>query len=281
MAEEFGSGGTDEALAGDLIPAERQARLRDWFAVNGAGSNQDLARLMGASVSTIRRDLDQLAVEGLVRRTHGGAVAVRRRATYEPTAEAARATAVEEKRAIALEAARRLEPDQSVMLDTGSTMNILAELIAGMDMPLTVVTSDLRNAAALACNSHIRLVVPGGTCRARAFTLLGEPGLGFLSELRCDRLFLTAQALDGECVSDTHLDLVTLKRAMLATARATTLLIDSSRVSDRAIYRIAGLDEIEEVISDEGLSEAEARLLAERGLKVTRARLDEGMEEQT
>ncbi|MFD2238256.1 DeoR/GlpR family DNA-binding transcription regulator [Aureimonas populi] len=258
---------------GDMIPDERQQHLLQWFDTNIGGSNQELARIFNTSVSTIRRDLDALAARGLVRRTHGGAVGLRRRTTAEPSAQAASMTAVEEKQAIAREAAKRLEPEQSILLDTGSTIVHLAHAIADLAVPLTVVTNDIQIAGILAGRSHIKLVMPGGTCRYRAYSLMGEPGLSFLRQIRCDRFFLSAQALDGECASETSLELVNLKRAMLAAARASTLLIDSSRIPARAIYRLAPLDELNEIITDDGFPEAEAATFRDQGIAFTRAQV--------
>ena len=65
-----------DAMPDDMIQAERQQRMADWFEHNVGGSNQELARIFNASVSTIRRDLDALAARGVVRRTHGGAVRI-------------------------------------------------------------------------------------------------------------------------------------------------------------------------------------------------------------
>lgn len=108
----------DEGRADEMLPAERRAHLIEWFKTNQAGSSQELARMFGISVSTIRRDLDLLASEGIVRRTHGGAVVVRSRVTYEPSTELSRRTAVEEKQAIVTEALKLIEPHQSVLIDT-------------------------------------------------------------------------------------------------------------------------------------------------------------------
>lgn len=255
--------------AEDMLPAERRQRLLDWFEQNVAASNQELARLVGASVSTIRRDLDFLDSQGLVRRTHGGAVRVRRKVAFEPTTDQARVTAIEEKRAIAEAAAALLEPDMSILLDTGSTTHLFAQIIAGLSMPLTVVTSDLFVAGTLANKEHVRLIVPGGHCRPAAFTLLGEPGLSFLRDIRCDRLFLSAQAVDAECASDTFWDLVQLKRAMMAAAEMTVLMADSSRFGARALYRVAPMERIGAVLTDEGLEEEMRQRLAERGVNLT------------
>src|SRR5258708_3026655 len=76
-------------MAGGMIEGEGQQDMGDWFEGNVGGSNQELARIFNASVSTIRRDLDALAARGVVRRTHGGAVRIRQRATYEPSIDEA------------------------------------------------------------------------------------------------------------------------------------------------------------------------------------------------
>lgn len=111
----------EDQIPEEMLPAERRQRLIEWFESNIAGSSQDLARMFNTSMSTIRRDPDLLASEGVVRRTHGGAVRIRRRATYEPSTDLARRTAIEEKRAIVREAVRFVEPEQSILIDTGAT----------------------------------------------------------------------------------------------------------------------------------------------------------------
>jgi DeoR/GlpR family transcriptional regulator of sugar metabolism len=255
----------------DMIPAERQQRLLDWLIANVGGSNQELSRIFSTSISTIRRDLDALASQGLVQRTHGGAVVVRRRTTTEPSAAAASMTAIEEKRAIAAEAVRVIEPGQSILIDTGSTMVAFARALLETDIPLTVVTADLQVAALLALTETIKLIVPGGTCRTRAYTLLGEPGLSFLDDIHCDRVFLSAQALDVDCVSDTHMELVTMKRAMLKAARHHTLLIDSSRISSRAIYSVMPTTGLHQIITDEGLPASQTADYETLGIDLIRA----------
>lgn len=254
----------------DMIPAERQQRLLEWLTANIGGSNHQFARMFNTSISTIRRDLDALASQGLVQRTHGGAVVTRRRTTYEPSAIVASMMAVDEKKAIAIEAVSRVEPGQSIFIDTGSTMVEFARKLSETNIPLTVITCDIQVAALLALRPNIRLVMPGGTCREGAYALLGEPGFSFLKDLQYDQLFLSAQALDAECVSDTYLDLVTLKRAMLKAARTKTLLIDSSRISSRAIYSVVHTANLDEIITDDGLPQAQSELYNTLGVKFTR-----------
>ncbi len=237
----------------DFLPAERREKIMEWFASNQVASSQDLAKRLNTSISTIRRDLDYLASQGILKRTHGGAVRVRRNTTFEQLIDEARQTAVEEKRAIAVAAAKLLQPEQSVLIDSRSTLHQFAYVVAELTIPLTVVTNDVHVADVLANKEHIKLVVPGGICRPGAYALLGESAINFVRELRCDHFFLSSQAVDAECASDTSLELVQLQRAMIDAAVETTLLIDSSRFGGRAIYRTVPIDRISRIITDEGL----------------------------
>lgn len=253
----------------DLLPAERRNRLVDWFRANPAGSSQDLARMFNTSISTIRRDLDLLTADGLVRRTHGGAVRVRNHATDEYSTDLARRTAVEERTAIVREAVALLEPGDSILIDSGVTPHALAAEIAQLKLPLTVVTNDLHVAHTLAYKDEIRLLVPGGTIRPGSYTLVGEPGLSSLEDIRCDRFFIAPHAVDADCVSDTTVEVAHLRRAMIEAATRTILLADSSRFNARAIYRIAPLKRLHHVITDDGLPQEERERIEARGLRLT------------
>lgn len=246
----------EESMNDEMLPAERRQHLIEWFKQNQAGSSQDLARMFGISLSTIRRDLDLLASEGLVRRTHGGAVAIRSRATYEPSTDLARRTAVEEKQAIVNEALKLLEPHQSLLLDTGAVIcHILADEIARLDIPLTVISNDLYVAKALTYRQNITLIVPGGACRYGSYSLLGEPGESFLKNIHVDIFFMSAAAIDETSASETLLELVHLKRAMIDAATEVVLLADSSRFMSRALHRTAPIEDISRIITDQGLSD--------------------------
>jgi DeoR/GlpR family transcriptional regulator of sugar metabolism len=86
--------------------------------------------------------------------------------------------------------------------------------------------------------------------------------------------FLTAQAIDLECISDISPELVQRKRSMLESARRTTLLVNSSKFGTRAFYRIATLDRVAEIITDDGLGSEDRERYAVKGIPVTYAPLD-------
>ncbi|NKM65684.1 DeoR family transcriptional regulator [Rhizobium leguminosarum bv. viciae] len=238
----------------DFLPAERREKIMDWFSANHVGSTQELAKRLNASISTIRRDLDLLASEGLVKRTHGGAVRIRQNTTYEQLTDEARITSVEEKRAIARAAVSILQPGQSIIIDSKSTSHQLGYAVAELTIPLTVITNDVHVASTLANKDHISLVVPGGTCRHGAYVLLGETGTRFVRELNCDHYFLCTHAVDTEGPTDTSIDLVQLQREMVRAAKETTLVVDSSKFASRVIYNVVPMQKIKRIITDEGLS---------------------------
>ena len=252
----------------EMLPAERRQRLMDWFDINFAGTSQDLADRFNISVSTIRRDLDLLSKEGFLSRTHGGAVRMRQQTTYEPSTELARNTAVEEKGAIISEAIKHISADQSILIDSGAITHSLADAIASLDMPLTVITNDIYVAHKLTYKPPIKLVVPGGANRFGAYSLLGEPGVSFLKDVRCDLFFMSAQAVDADCASDTVLELAELKRAMINAAQKTVILAESSRFNARALYRISDLENVQVIITDDGLSAKDCEKIRASGVEL-------------
>ena len=264
---------TDDRSPEETLPAVRRQQLIDWFDANIAGSTQDLASKFNISVSTVRRDLDLLAKEGFLKRTHGGAVKTRRHRTYEPSTHLAHRTAVEEKQAIVTEAVKHISGGQSLLIDTGAIAHVLADAISLLEFPLTIISNDIYVANTLTYKPQFKVIVPGGTNREGAYCLLGEPGISFIKDVRCDLAFLSAQAVDLECASDTVLELVELKRALLDAADKSVLLVESNRFHDRVLYRISDLDHIDTIITDTGLPEEDRAAFEARNLELIRVKV--------
>ena len=134
----------------ELLPAQRHALILGALKNVSAASVQDLAERLGASISTVRRDLLYLTEQGYVDRTHGGAV-IRRRpmARFEPEATLAAEMAKRQKEEIAALGASRIEANQSVIFDASSTVYAAARRLAEAQITFTAVTNDLRIAALL------------------------------------------------------------------------------------------------------------------------------------
>jgi len=252
-----------------VIPAERYALILDVVRRTGAASVQTLASGIGASMATVRRDLDYLTRCGYLERTHGGAMlSTRLRTTFEPSPDIGSRVARADKEAIGNKAAEMLEEGQSVIFDSSSTVLEAARAAARRGIALTAVTNDLRIAGVFACREDCTLIVTGGTLRRGSYTLTGEPGHGFVEGLTADVAFIGAHALSGVWLSDTSLEVAEIKKRMAAAARRTVVLADSSKFEQAAFRRVCQLDSASMLICDDGLRPEHRTAVLETGVSL-------------
>jgi DeoR/GlpR family transcriptional regulator of sugar metabolism len=254
----------------DIVPAKRRALILEHLRVNGAASIQELADTIGGSQSTVRRDLGHLVERGYLERTHGGAHLLQpMRATFEREMTVNAELQHPEKVAIGREAAQRLSARDSVIFDSSSTVMEAVRAAAERDLPLTVVTNSLEIADFAADIKSWRIILPGGTVRAGYRHLAGEPGESFIKTLHADLCMTGASAVTGTLLTETSLEVASLKRAMIASARKTILLVDSSKFTAPGFCTLSDISEIDEVITDEGITQDALASLRAAERKVT------------
>ena len=257
----------------EMVPAKRQALILEHLRVNGAASIQELADTIAGSQSTVRRDLEHLVEKGYLERTHGGAHLLQpMRATFERETTVNAELQHAEKVAIGREAAQRLSARDSVIFDSSSTVMEAVRATAERDLPLTVVTNSLEIADFAADIKSWRIILPGGTVRPGYRHLAGEPGESFIKTLHADICMTGASAVTGTLLTETTLEVASLKRAMISSARKTILLVDSSKFTAPGFCTLSDISEIDEVITDEGVSQDALASLyaAERKVTVVR-----------
>jgi DeoR family transcriptional regulator of aga operon len=243
-----------------MIPAKRRALILEQLRREGAASIQELTEAVGASASTIRRDLDHLVKRGALERTHGGALLQRtEHATFEPEIAIAAEFARRQKEAIGAAVANDLHPGESVIFDTSTTVLAAARAVVARRIPLTAVTNSLAIALVLADNPRIHLVVPGGTVHPGSLTLVGRPGNDFLSTIHADLALLGTHAVTGTTLTETSMEVAAMKRAMITAARRVLVLADSSKFSTPRFSTICEATEVDEIITD---SDVDPALLA-------------------
>ncbi|RUW89655.1 DeoR/GlpR transcriptional regulator [Mesorhizobium sp. M7A.F.Ca.US.011.01.1.1] len=254
----------------DIVPAKRQALILEHLRVSGAASIQELADTIGGSQSTVRRDLEHLVEKGYLERTHGGAHLLQpMRATFEREMTVNAELQHAEKVAIGREAAQRLSARDSVIFDSSSTVMEVVRAAAERDLPLTVVTNSLQIADFAADIKSWRIILPGGTVRPGYRHLAGEPGESFIKTLHADLCMTGASAVTGTLLTETSLEVASLKRAMISSARKTILLVDSSKFTAPGFCTLSDISEIDEVITDEGISQDALSSLHSADRKVT------------
>lgn len=268
------------ARRAELIPAQRRALVLEHIRQRGVASIQELADAISVSGSTIRRDLEELETAGYLERTRGGALLERtQKSTFEPEAAMAAEFARAQKQAIGAAAAAMISKGESIIFDSSSTVRELARNVARRNIALTAVTNDLGIGSELARSPAINLVVPGGTLRPGSLTLRGEPGQAFLETIHVDTAFIGTHAISNGHLSETSLEIASLKRLMIAAARRVVLLADSSKFQPAAFCKICELSDIHEMVTDEGISPQDAHALRELGVEVVIAPLLQGEKE--
>ncbi|MFA7667207.1 MAG: DeoR/GlpR family DNA-binding transcription regulator [Burkholderiaceae bacterium] len=253
-----------------MIPVRRRGLLLDLLRRQGTASVRELAQASEASVATVRRDLEQLELEGYLRRTRGGAMlAPARPSAFEPEAAVAAQVARAEKRAIGEAAARLLENGDSVIFDSGSTVHMAAQAVVRRSLALTAVTNDLGIAQTLSQPPDIRVVVLGGTLRKGSLTLIGEPGVSMLRDMHVDVAYVGTQSIGEQALSDASIEIATIKRAIIAAARRVILLADGSKFESASFFRFSDVTAVHEVITDASAPAVALQALRKLGLGVT------------
>jgi DeoR/GlpR family transcriptional regulator of sugar metabolism len=242
---------TREGTAVTSTDERRREIVRRMYLMGYVGAGE-LAASLAVDASTIRRDLHALASAGLLQRTHGGA-RVPAGATDLPYAIKEREHRAA-KAAIGGAAAALVRDGETLMLDSGSTVYEVALRLRGR-RELTVIANDLRIAHLVADFPSARMLVPGGEQLASNYALVSDHAVSFVQDLRVDWTFLGADAIDGDAgITNTNTLEVPLKRAMLASARHTVVVADSSKFNRQTLVRVADLDEVERFITDDGLA---------------------------
>lgn len=243
-----------------LISAQRYAFIMDILRDRGIASVQELSDRMGASFSTIRRDLDHLSKEGAIVRTRGGATLQRDSiAQIEIDVDDHGFSGASEhaKQAMALKAAEVIEDGQSVILSSGPIVEEVARVLVERGRRITAVTNNLKAALILGRSQHVRLVVLGGTIRPGSFTMVGEPGKSFLERLHVDIALITAQSVSSGTITANSVEVAGMKQAMINAAHRTIILADTWSFGGSAFCDVASVEDIDEVIVASSLSEHE------------------------
>jgi DeoR/GlpR family transcriptional regulator of sugar metabolism len=248
--------------------SDRRSQLIRRLSEDGRASVATLARDLGVTPSTIRRDLARLADDGTLLRTYGGAaLAAPGRAPATPRDPAAAA-----KRAIGAAAAALIADGQTIAISSGTTTLELARRL--VDRRLTVITNALDVASILLDREGIELVLLGGVVRPRMHSTLGHLAELALRELRADTLVMGIGAIDLHhgLMNDSIPEILT-DRALRRVARTCVVLADSSKFAQLAPAFVFGFDQVDVLVTDAGADPADIAALQARGVRVVVAPL--------
>lgn len=212
---------------------------------------KDLASILKVSEGTLRTDLRILEEEGLLTRTHGGAILQKPKLGLQENRLSSRSELNhEEKKAIALKAAEFVKQGQCIILDAGSTSVELAKLLTDTDY-LTVVTNGLNAAMVLNHNPRINVILIGGILRPGSRTIEGILGKNILNEIHADLFFVSAEGFTLEAgMTDFSISEAELKKTMASNATKIIALLDYTKLGRRSIATSVEASSIHTLITD-------------------------------
>lgn len=249
----------------ELFPFERRERIMEELKARGKVVAAELAQLMQVSIDTIRRDLRQLASEGLVRRVHGGALAaapfpqpVSERSTQDSTV----------KTELGRRAAAMIQPNNVVLFDGGSTNLQLVQCIPP-DMSFTAVTPSLPVASALCKLASVEVVVLGGRLFNRELVTTGTRAVREMSDFRADLCYLGVCALHEDVgVSTFSVAELELKRALVRYSGTVAAVITAEKFEKMAPFVVGPLEILNHVFIAAEISQESRERLRRHGMCV-------------
>lgn len=247
---------------------ERQKRIEDYLGRTEFASLDELSELVDASVSTVRRDLDLLEARGALRRTHGGArlinppsdeFAFTARDTHQRT----------EKESIGKACAGLILPNQSVILDAGTTVFHAARYLE--EKSPQILTNSLPVANHFAASNRLEVMVSGGVLYPRLGVLVGPVAVEAFSKAHADVAIMGAGGIDPDGVSNSHVLLIDIQRAMIQAARKIILCLDHTKLGRRSLSRLCPLDQIDILVTDSAAPLEMVQEFRELGIEVVTA----------
>ncbi|MED4885312.1 DeoR/GlpR family DNA-binding transcription regulator [Bacillus smithii] len=237
-----------------LFATERRQLILNILREKKRVTVKDLAKYVNVSEATLRTDLNILEEEGLLTRTHGGAVLNEDLPAKKSFSEREKKNR-ESKIAIAKKAIDLISHKDCILLDASTTSLELARLLRGSDKHITVVTNGLSQVLELKENPGINVILIGGIARMGSMAIEGLLGKSVLDKINIDTLFTSASGFTvEEGLTDFNVYEVELKRVMVEKANKVVALLDSSKIGTSSIATFATCEEIDTLITDQNIS---------------------------
>lgn len=251
--------------------AERESAILSILDDRGFVSFRDLETRLDASPATLRRDLERMARGGIIERVHGGAKLVAKARDADSANRLSGSPFHEnvekrkrEKRAIGRAAAKLCMPGEAIMIDGGSTTLQMCPHLEGLN--LQVLTNSLHIVNALLPQAGTRLSIPGGAIFREQNIILSASGDELMPRFHAPKLFIGAAAVGSFGVMQADVVLVAAERRLIERAEQVILLADSSKFTHSSGNVVCDLEDIDTVVSDEGVPEEQRKMLRDAGV---------------
>lgn len=251
-----------------MLPEQRLEYILQIINEQNYCSVQQLTDATGASISTIRRDLQILEKQHLIQLTRGGAMQYQKSLALEPEYSIKSKLNHDEKIRIGQAAAAMIQPGETIILDTGTTVYQMIPAISQIN-GITVVTNDVRIACDLSIHKNLNICMIGGHVRKGYYTTTGIWTQQALENLHTEHLFLSCDAVSSSAgCSITNSEEIIPKQCMLRASKTHVLLVDHTKFEMVAFMHLCSLEQIHTILTGKELDPAIARRYQSIGVNV-------------
>ncbi|PYI53423.1 DeoR/GlpR family DNA-binding transcription regulator [Paenibacillus flagellatus] len=253
-----------------MLPVERKMRIVEYVKQNRVATVAALAKQFQVHEATIRRDLAEIEMEGLLRRTHGGVV-VDRGANSEASFSERAHEQTEQKERIGKAAAALVEDGDHVILDSGTTTMHIARHLQHRS-GITVVTNDINIAAELKDAPGITVIVTGGLLYRSSYMLNGMFTDQVLGTLHVQKAFIGTPAIHPKHgLTHPEAQLVPTKQGMIRAAQEIIVVADDTKIGKLSLHTVAPIEALHRFVTGYEATEAQTQAFRESGVDVLQA----------
>lgn len=259
-----------------MFAPERRNMIMEKLNENKRIIIKDLSKEIKVSEATLRTDLAKMEEEGLLVRTHGGAILPDINGEPDTSFDIRQKKNKNEKSAIAKKASEMISNGMCILLDASSTVLELAHIIKELPLRLTVVTSGINTALELNEHPQITVILLGGIVKKGSFALEGSLGIDILKKINIDMMFTSANGFSIESgLTDFSVYEVELKKEMIKASQRVVALLDHTKINKNSIASFASVNQIDSIITDSQLDMNYAQKLMDLNIRVIRSYSEE------
>ena len=248
-------------MSKSLIPAQRRERIQEYLVAHKIVRMDDLYSMLDTSEATVRRDLEWLERQGVVERTHGGAI-LSQRLTFEPEYLLRAQKHPDEKRLIGRAAAALIEDNDVVFINSGTTTTQVIRSIRA-NAGITVLSNNIYAALEMG-NAGFRHILIGGEFQPQSNSVAGRFAMDNLRQVYANKTILGVDGVSllHGCTVPSNAEAEVVRQMIERTRGRIFIVADSSKWGIVSTFQVASIDEVDKLITDEGFDPSALKTLA-------------------
>lgn len=264
-----------------MLAQERYKKIMELLESDNSVKVANLTKLFNVSVETVRRDLEYMETQGMLKRVHGGAVLDKIDGTQSSFITREKKFA-KEKKQIGEFVSSYIKENQSIAMDVSTTNLEVARVLKSKFQRLTVLTNSLPIINELSNMDKYTLIVPGGVIRQEELSIVGDLTEDNFKHFHVDTALISISGISlREGLTDYCFDEIRIKKKMMSIAQEVIILADSSKFDTVSLVKVCDFDEIDLIVTDSNIKDSVLNKYGKQGIEIISSDKDYGVDEMS